>query len=106
MLLACLFAVVPMTFVLPYFNRYFFRMTGRIYREHPTWRLQPGLECSANKIPVGLGRLLQPRLHALEQRNNLLAPAAIGTQVIGSGGNRARSQEYFPGLFETVLVDQ
>ena len=26
-----LFAVVPMMFVLPYFNRYFFRMTGRIY---------------------------------------------------------------------------
>jgi hypothetical protein len=27
-----LFAVVPMMFVLPYFNRYFFRLTGRIYR--------------------------------------------------------------------------
>jgi len=26
-----LFAVVPMMFVLPIFNRYFFRMTGRIY---------------------------------------------------------------------------
>ena len=26
-----LFAVVPMMFVLPYFNRYFFRMTGTIY---------------------------------------------------------------------------
>ncbi len=26
-----LFAVVPMMFVLPYFNRYFFRLTGRIY---------------------------------------------------------------------------
>ncbi len=26
-----LFAVVPMMFVLPYFNRYFFTMTGRIY---------------------------------------------------------------------------
>jgi hypothetical protein len=26
-----LFAVVPMMFILPYFNRYFFRMTGRIY---------------------------------------------------------------------------
>lgn len=26
-----LFAVVPMMFVLPYFNRYFFKMTGRIY---------------------------------------------------------------------------
>jgi len=26
-----LFAVVPMMFVLPYFNRYFFRMTGSIY---------------------------------------------------------------------------
>lgn len=26
-----LFAVVPMMFVLPYFNRYFFRMTGAIY---------------------------------------------------------------------------
>jgi hypothetical protein len=26
-----LFAVVPMMFVLPYFNRYFLRMTGRIY---------------------------------------------------------------------------
>jgi acetyl esterase/lipase len=26
-----LFAVVPMMFVLPYFNRYFFRVTGRIY---------------------------------------------------------------------------
>jgi len=26
-----LFAVVPMMFLLPYFNRYFFRMTGRIY---------------------------------------------------------------------------
>jgi hypothetical protein len=26
-----LFAVVPMMFVLPYFNRYFYRMTGRIY---------------------------------------------------------------------------
>jgi hypothetical protein len=26
-----LFAVVPMMFVLPYFNRHFFRMTGRIY---------------------------------------------------------------------------
>ena len=26
-----LFAVIPMMFVLPYFNRYFFRMTGRIY---------------------------------------------------------------------------
>ncbi len=26
-----LFAVVPMMYVLPYFNRYFFRMTGRIY---------------------------------------------------------------------------
>ena len=26
-----LFAVVPMMFVLPYFNRYFFRMTGRTY---------------------------------------------------------------------------
>jgi len=26
-----LFAVVPMMFVLPYFNRYFFRMTGRPY---------------------------------------------------------------------------
>ena len=26
-----LFAVVPIMFVLPYFNRYFFRMTGRIY---------------------------------------------------------------------------
>lgn len=26
-----LFAIVPMMFVLPYFNRYFFRMTGRIY---------------------------------------------------------------------------
>ena len=26
-----LFGVVPMMFVLPYFNRYFFRMTGRIY---------------------------------------------------------------------------
>ena len=26
-----LFAVVPMMFVLPYFNRFFFRMTGRIY---------------------------------------------------------------------------
>ena len=26
-----LFAVVPMMFVLPYFNRYFFRMTGRIF---------------------------------------------------------------------------
>jgi hypothetical protein len=26
-----LFAVVPMMFVLPYFNRYFFRMTGRLY---------------------------------------------------------------------------
>jgi len=26
-----LFAVVPMMFVLPYFHRYFFRMTGRIY---------------------------------------------------------------------------
>ena len=26
-----LFAVVPMMFVLPYFNRYFFRETGRIY---------------------------------------------------------------------------
>ena len=26
-----LFAVVPMMFVLPYFNRYFFQMTGRIY---------------------------------------------------------------------------
>ena len=26
-----LFAVVPMMFVLPYFNRFFFRLTGRIY---------------------------------------------------------------------------
>jgi len=26
-----LFAVVPMMFVLPYFNRYFFRLTGRLY---------------------------------------------------------------------------
>jgi len=26
-----LFAVVPMMFVLPFFHRYFFRMTGRIY---------------------------------------------------------------------------
>ena len=26
-----LFAVVPMMFVLPYFNRYFFNMTGMIY---------------------------------------------------------------------------
>jgi hypothetical protein len=26
-----LFAVVPMMFVLPYFNRFFFRQTGRIY---------------------------------------------------------------------------
>ncbi|WP_238710388.1 dienelactone hydrolase family protein [Oceanipulchritudo coccoides] len=26
-----LFAVVPIMFILPYFNRYFFRMTGRIY---------------------------------------------------------------------------
>jgi hypothetical protein len=26
-----LFAVVPIMFVLPYFHRYFFRMTGRIY---------------------------------------------------------------------------
>jgi hypothetical protein len=26
-----LFAVVPMMFVLPYFNRYFFRVTGRIW---------------------------------------------------------------------------
>jgi hypothetical protein len=26
-----LFGVVPMMFVLPYFNRYFFRMTGRLY---------------------------------------------------------------------------
>ncbi|MEH6548377.1 MAG: hypothetical protein V7711_17890 [Pseudomonadales bacterium] len=26
-----LFAVIPMMFVLPYFNRYFFRMTGKIY---------------------------------------------------------------------------
>ena len=26
-----LFAVVPMMFVLPYFNRYFFRLTGRIW---------------------------------------------------------------------------
>jgi hypothetical protein len=26
-----LFAVVPMMFVLPYFNRYFFRLTGRVY---------------------------------------------------------------------------
>ena len=26
-----LFGVVPMMFALPYFNRYFFRMTGRIY---------------------------------------------------------------------------
>jgi hypothetical protein len=26
-----LFAVVPMMAVLPYFNRFFFRMTGRIY---------------------------------------------------------------------------
>jgi len=26
-----LFAVVPMMFVLPYFNRYFFRLTGRPY---------------------------------------------------------------------------
>jgi hypothetical protein len=26
-----LFAVVPIMFVLPYFNRYFFRLTGRIY---------------------------------------------------------------------------
>lgn len=26
-----LFAIVPMMFILPYFNRYFFRMTGRIY---------------------------------------------------------------------------
>jgi hypothetical protein len=26
-----LFAVVPMMFVLPYFNRYFFLLTGRIY---------------------------------------------------------------------------
>jgi hypothetical protein len=25
------FAVVPIMFVLPYFNRYFFRLTGRIY---------------------------------------------------------------------------
>jgi len=24
-------AVVPMMFVLPYFNRYFFRLTGRVY---------------------------------------------------------------------------
>jgi pimeloyl-ACP methyl ester carboxylesterase len=52
------------------------------------------------------GRFLQPRLHILEQRNNLLTPAAIGAQVIGSGGNRARSQEYFPGFFETLLFDQ
>ena len=26
-----LFAIVPMMFVLPYFHRYFFNMTGRIY---------------------------------------------------------------------------
>jgi dienelactone hydrolase len=26
-----LFGVIPMMFVLPYFNRYFFRMTGRVY---------------------------------------------------------------------------
>jgi hypothetical protein len=26
-----LFGVVPMMFVLPYFNRFFFRLTGRIY---------------------------------------------------------------------------
>ena len=26
-----LFAVVPIMFVLPYFHRYFFRLTGRIY---------------------------------------------------------------------------
>jgi hypothetical protein len=26
-----LFAVVPIMFVLPYFNRFFFRLTGRIY---------------------------------------------------------------------------
>ena len=26
-----LFAVVPIMFVLPYFHRYFFRITGRIY---------------------------------------------------------------------------
>ena len=26
-----LFAIVPMMFVLPYFNRYFFYMTGRVY---------------------------------------------------------------------------
>ena len=26
-----LFGVVPIMFILPYYNRYFFRMTGRIY---------------------------------------------------------------------------
>jgi hypothetical protein len=26
-----LFAIVPMMFILPYFNRIFYRMTGRIY---------------------------------------------------------------------------
>ena len=26
-----LFAIVPMMFILPYFNRYFFYMTGRVY---------------------------------------------------------------------------
>jgi hypothetical protein len=26
-----LFGIIPMMFILPYFNRYFFRMTGRVY---------------------------------------------------------------------------
>jgi len=26
-----LFGVIPMMFILPYFNRFFFRMTGRVY---------------------------------------------------------------------------
>jgi len=26
-----LFGIIPMMFVLPYFNRYFFRLTGRVY---------------------------------------------------------------------------
>jgi hypothetical protein len=26
-----LFGIIPMMFLLPYFNRYFFRLTGRVY---------------------------------------------------------------------------
>lgn len=81
-----LFGIIPMMFMLPYFNRYFFRLTGRVYLGAMVTclRTDPGPKRGPGSVSSRAGLAVQLRTQGFTVRRNLAAitPAVSSERLL------------------------